>query len=242
MLNNFSKVKTKAAKLSPSLTLTLIMLAMLLGASCLSAYVGFILGSTAIEGVTQPDVDLDRQASTPTEDKPKTTAKNKGLVLLNEKEIIASVYDRIKNSKAKPEDREKEQQQQQQQQPEPFLDGSNRPEIFPIQSRVESVTLEIAKVSKEENSLVLDVNMKNEGTQTVKFLYSFLDLRDDQDRPLSAITDGLPAELPPNAESFSGTVRIPMTLLENSNTISLSLTDYPEQKIQLKLSDIPLVK
>jgi hypothetical protein len=246
MLGHFSKFKDNVTKLNPSLALTLVMLAMLLGTSCVSAYVGSLLGSVAIEGVTQPDVDLDQQAPTETDEKPKTTSKNKGLVVLDEKEIIANVYDRIKNSKSKPENSETklvaDKETATRSEGENALDASNRPEQFPIQNKVEGITLEVAKVSKEENSLLLDINMKNEGSQTVKFLYSFLELRDDQNRPLSAITDGLPAELPANKENFSGTVKIPATLLENAQTISLSLADYPEQKIQLKLSDIPVVK
>jgi hypothetical protein len=245
MLSNFNKFKSNAMKLNPSITLTLVMLAMLLGAACVSGYVGFMLGGVAIEGVTQPDVDLNQQAPTPTEDKPKTAAKNKGLNIVNEKEIIASVYERIKQQKTDSDRSQTEQSQAQKPELEKdktSLDSSNRPGVFPIQNRVEGVTLEVVRVSKEENSLLLDVNMKNEGSQPVKFLYSFLDLRDDQNRPLSAITDGLPAELPASAENFAGTVKIPLTLLESAQTISLSLADYPDQKIQLNLSGIPVVK
>jgi hypothetical protein len=245
MLGHFSKFKNNVTNLNPSVTLTLVMLAMLLGTSCVSAYIGSLLGSVAIEGVTQPDVDLDRKAQAETDEKQKTASKNKGLMVLDEKEIIASVYDRIKNSKSKPESEAKlvaDKETELKVEPENAFDATNRPEVFPIQNKVEGITLEVAKVSKEDNSLLLDINMKNEGSQTVKFLYSFLELRDDQNRPLSAITDGLPAELPANKENFSGTVKIPATLLENARTISLSLADYPEQKIQLKLSDIPVVK
>lgn len=242
MLSNFNKFKTNATKLNPSVTLTLIMLSMLLGAACFSGYVGFILGGVAIEGVTQPDVDLNQQAPTPTEDKPKTAARNKGLNIIQEKEIIADVYERIKGKKSQSQQEETERLKAQKESEKNTLDASNQPNVFPIQHRVEGVVLEVVRVSKEENSLLLDVNMKNEGSQPVKFLYSFLDLRDDQNRPLSAITDGLPAELPASNENFAGTVKIPLTLLEGSQTISLSLSDYPEQKIQLKLSNIPVVK
>ncbi len=49
---------------------------------------------------------------------------------------------------------------------------------------------------------------------------------------LSAITEGLPGELPSNGREFSGKVRIPTALLEDAKNISLTLTDY--QKLQLR--------
>jgi len=57
---------------------------------------------------------------------------------------------------------------------------------------------------------------------------------------LSAITDGLPGELPANGEAYNGTIRIPTALLSEAKTISLSLTDYPDQKLQLKLDNLPV--
>ena len=66
-------------------------------------------------------------------------------------------------------------------------------------------------------------------------------MRDDRGRALSAIADGLPGELPANGEKFSGTLRIPTVLLDRSQKISLTLTDYPEQNLELKLKDIPTI-
>jgi hypothetical protein len=82
--------------------------------------------------------------------------------------------------------------------------------------------------------------MKNQSPKTVKFLYSFLNVTDNQGRPLSATADDLPGELPPNGETFEGTVSIPTALLNNAKEISLNLTDYPNQQVQLKVSGIPL--
>lgn len=104
------------------------------------------------------------------------------------------------------------------------------------------MTLEVRSASQQGGSLLLNVSMKNEGSSAVRFLYSFLNITDDQGRALSAITEGLPGELPANGEEFSGTVSIPTALLENSQKISLTLTDYPDQKLQLKMSDIPVVR
>ena len=59
---------------------------------------------------------------------------------------------------------------------------------------------------------------------------------------MSAITEGLPGELPADGQEFSGTVSIPTALLEDSKKLSLTLTDYPDQKLQLKMSEIPVVR
>jgi hypothetical protein len=41
---------------------------------------------------------------------------------------------------------------------------------------------------------------------------------------------------------FYGTVSIPTALLENAKEVSLTLTDYPGQKLQLQISGIPVAK
>jgi hypothetical protein len=82
--------------------------------------------------------------------------------------------------------------------------------------------------------------MKNDGSNPVRFLYSFLNVTDDQGRALSAITEGLPGELPANSQEFTGTVSIPTALLEDAKKLSLTLTDYPDQKLQLKMAEIPV--
>jgi hypothetical protein len=86
------------------------------------------------------------------------------------------------------------------------------------------------------------VKMQNKGKDSVRFLYSFLDVTDDKGRTLSASTEGLPAELPANGPSFSGIVSIPTALLDDVNKISLALTDYPAQKLKLEVLDIPVQK
>jgi hypothetical protein len=91
-------------------------------------------------------------------------------------------------------------------------------------------------------ALLIKVNLKNEGDRTVRFLYSFLDVTDDQGRALSANTEGLPTELTANGKTFSGTMSIPTALLDDVNKLSMTLTDYPDQKLRLQVSDIPVKK
>ena len=82
--------------------------------------------------------------------------------------------------------------------------------------------------------------MQNNGSQVVRFLYSFMDVTDDRGRPVSASTSGLPGELPPNGQVYSGTVRIPAIFLQGSNSVSLSLPDYPSQSMRLSVSNVPI--
>ena len=102
--------------------------------------------------------------------------------------------------------------------------------------------MQVVDASQEEGSLLLKVNLKNEGDKAVRFLYSFLEVKDENGRALSAITDGLPGELPATGKDFSGTVKIPTALLNDAETVSLTLTDYPNQQLQLNLTEIPVVK
>jgi uncharacterized protein affecting Mg2+/Co2+ transport len=113
---------------------------------------------------------------------------------------------------------------------------------LPIKSEDRGVTLEIRSANQEGGSLLLNVSLKNQGGNAVRFLYSFLNVTDEQGRTLSAITEGLPGELPANGQEYSGTVSIPTALIENAQRLSLSLTDYPDQKLQLKMSEIPVVR
>ena len=67
-----------------------------------------------------------------------------------------------------------------------------------------------------------------------------MDITDDKGRTLSAMTEGLPAELPPNSREFSGAISIPTLLLDDVNKISLSLMDYPGQEVKLEVVDVPI--
>lgn len=111
---------------------------------------------------------------------------------------------------------------------------------FPLKSQDQGVTLVVNSASQLGDSLLLNITLKNEGTQAVQFLYSFLNVTDEQGRTLAAYTNGLPDELPANGEEFFGTVSIPIALLENAKKLSLALPDYPGQKLHLKISDIPV--
>ncbi len=221
--------------MNSTVVLTLILLVLMFGAGVTSSVLGFTTGREALKGTTQPDVRPNNYAGT---GKQGTVASKDQVSILKETDILKTV-------KARVEGRE----------PEKTTDRANtkpatakKPAAqkasakFPLNSRDGGVTLEVSAASQRGNSMLLDVSMKNEGSQAVRFLYSFLNVTDDRSRALSATAEDLPAELPANGQVYYGTVSIPTALLENAKEVSLTLTDYPGQKLQLQIAGIPVAK
>ena len=228
--------------LNSTVVLTLILLTLMFGAGVTSSVWGFTLGREALKGTTQPDVRPSSSAG----GKQGTPANKDQVSILKEKDILKTVKARIEgrdpekiaaqgNTKAdkassKPATAKKTPTEK------------NASAKFPMNSRDGGITLEVSAANQRGNSILLDVSMKNEGSQAVRFLYSFLNVTDNQGKPLSATAEDLPAELPPNGQVFYGTVSIPTALLENAKELSLTLTDYPGQKLQLQIAGIPVPK
>ena len=198
-----------------------------------SAYISYRMGEEALKGVTQPDVSSDQSLN-----KEKILGNYKGLKLISEREILVNVYNithgtkKFKNTSQRKSAETSEQ----------LINFNQNNPFVPIRDEADGVSMEIVEAQQQGNSLLLNVILRNEGSKAVRFLYSFLDVRDDRGRALSAISDGLPGELPANGEKFRGTLRIPTVLLDNAQKISVTLTDYPEQKLELKLKDIPVTR
>lgn len=233
-------------KLNSTVALTLSLLILMLGSGYISAIWGFTIGHEAVKGVTQPDGRPASRAKL----RQAGTQQQRAVVMLKEADIVAAVKARIegKGKQARPEKPQPENKDN------PFSqDKSAPPETktptpepqtfqpgFPIANQNQGVTLEVVSADYTGGALQLKLNFKNEGARTIRFLYSFLTVTDDQGRALSANTEGLPGELPPNGKPFSGIVSIPTALLSDVQKISMSLTDYPEQQLQLQMSNIPV--
>ncbi|MBD2136266.1 hypothetical protein H6F32_01405 [Anabaena sp. FACHB-1237] len=230
-------------KINSTVLLTIILLTLMLGAGSASGILGFQLGSLALKGVTTPD-----GRSNPQHNNKDNDSKQANPTFLKEEDIIKSVKSRInnKNTGNKIEKVEEEQEVEvnkpkstaklQETEQEKLEPG------FPVTAESEGVTMSVQSVKYSSGDLLLKVNMQNKGKDSVRFLYSFLDITDDKGRTLSAITEGLPAELPANSSVFKGTISIPTALLDDVKQISLALTDYPAQNLKLQLSDIPVEK
>lgn len=226
-------------KLNSTVALTLVLLVLMLGAGFVSGMWGFALGYEALKGVNQPDTRTTNKGKI-NQDKAPGTQK---LVFFKEADILKNVRLRKQQSnqkdpQAQKSDEDSDNGTKSLAQTESSLPGINA--AFPIISQDKAVTLAIRSVRQQPGSLMLDVSLKNEGSQTIKFLYSFLDVTDNRGRPLSASAEGLPGELPPNGQTFSGTVSIPATVLDGTDKVSLTLTDYPDQQLKLQTAGIPV--
>ena len=222
-------------KFNSTIALTFYLLLMMIGAGCLSAFVGYTLGYESLQGVSQPDVNPTRKIAN--NKKREKESKQKGLTLVDERRIIVQFYDHIYKKQQLSNANLQTIATQTSVTPANLVQANSK---FPLKGQDQNVTLEVVKASEEGAFLLLDMNLRNDGTKAVEFIYSFLDVRDDRERPLSATIEGLPAELPANGNNFSGKVMIPLVLLEDAKSLSLTLTDYPDQKLKLKITDIPL--
>ncbi|OKH35999.1 hypothetical protein NIES2119_18545 [[Phormidium ambiguum] IAM M-71] len=235
-----AKNVTSIKKLNPTAVLTITLLALMLVGGSLSGIWGFALGREALKGVSQPD-------ARPTAKKnPKDSQlTSKPLNFLKEADIIKTVKTRLqdKGKDVKPEKKEADNNANEKSAAK--AEAAEKPPSqpgFPISAKDKGVVLEIRSARQQEGFLRLDVSLKNESSQPVQFVYTFLDITDNWGRPLSANTEGLPGELPANSQAFTGTVNVPNSVLENAEQLSLTLTDYPEQKVRLQASGIPIAK
>ena len=218
----------------------------MLGFGFVSGMWGFTLGHEALKAVTQPDVRPNKKIT----GNKSTSGSKDGVAILREEDILSRVKAQIENkdkyykSEKNPEETKNRSElsadKKPSETPSPETKTTSSQATFPVKSQDKGVTLEVVSSNQQGGSLLLNVSQKNEGGSAVRFLYSFLNVTDDQGRALSAITDGLPGELPANGEKFYGTVSIPTALLENAKKLSLTLTDYPDQKLRLQMSKIPV--
>ena len=210
------------------------LLALMIGAGTTTGSWGYKLGREALKGITQPDV---RPTNNLTGAKNSLSSKAE-VVFLKEKDILVNVNKAIVNGGGAEEKKAQDNTEKAKEEKAKTAESSQKK--LPIVSSDRGVVLEVYKVRRWGNSLVLDVNLKNEGEQSVRFLYSFLNVTDEQGRVLSASTEDLPGELPPNGRRYYGIVTIPVALLDDAKQLSLSLTDYPNQNLQLKMAGIPV--
>ncbi len=233
--------RASAMKLNSTVALTLVLLILMLGTGYVSAIWGFAIGHEALKGVTQPDA----RPTSKIKIRNNKSQQQGAVVMLKEEDILATVKARIEGTgkKLKPQKPELQNQNSTKQtssQTKEAKEAESFQPGFPMSTKNAGVALEVLSARFSGGTLLLKVNFKNEGDKTVRFLSSFLDVTDDQGRALSANTEGLPWELPPNGKTFSATVSISTALLEDVQKLSMTVTDYPEQQLRLQIVDIPV--
>lgn len=224
-------------KLNSTVVLTLILLTMMFGAGVVSAAFGFAIGREALKGITQPDIRPNSNGG-----RSPAPARRDEVVLLRESDILAKVKARMEGGATKSPAATEKVENNNRNSGTNENTNDNAQTKLPLTNQNRGVTLAVNSVREQSGNLVMNVSLRNEQNQAVQFLYSFLNVVDDKGRALSANTEGLPTEVPANSQTFSGTVSIPTALLENSKQLSLTLTDYPDQRLQLQISGIPVMK
>ena len=220
-------------KLNSTVALTLILLVSMVVAGLVSASWGSSLGREALKGITQPDT---RPGSNKAGNRAGNSRREE-LAVLPESDIIANVKVRMNGGTDKTDKEVKASPAATTKAPAPDSKAQ-----LPMTATSQEVVLEVKSARQQGESLVLAVSLRNGGKQPVRFVYDALNVTDEQGRTLKATTEGLPAELPAASSAFPGTVSIPANLLDGVQKVSLTLTDYPDKRLQLQLSNIPLVR
>ncbi len=234
-----------AISINSTIKWTIFLLLIMSGVGTASAYLAYQTGREALQGVNQPTSNpakkltkVKKSSTQPTEFEP-----------IDEKTILIKVYDHIhaeekKSDSKSSSEKAKDKKSQETSQNKPDSSESKTVSVgnLPLKVQDGGVMLEVTESNNQGGNVLLNVNLKNQGNQTVKFLYSFLEVKDNQGRSLSAITEGLPDELPANNERFTGTIKIPSALMNEVESLSINLTDYPDQKLNLKLAKIPVIR
>jgi len=223
-------------KINSTVALTLTLLSLMFGAGIVSAAWGLVVGREALKGITQPDT---RPANPATQ----STPRKEEVAILREDELIKAAKARMKGALG-------DRANQAETNTNPTVKDATKVNkitpaqvVLPISTQTYGVFLEVASVSRQGNNVVIKVNMKNSGKGSVRFLYDgFLNVKDNNGDLLTTTTQGLPDDLPATGELFSGTVSIPAELVETVDKVSLSVSDYPDQRIQLQLSNIPVTR
>ncbi|XFA72076.1 hypothetical protein RYO59_000297 [Thermosynechococcaceae cyanobacterium Okahandja] len=214
----------------PGLLTSLVLIALTGIITTVTAVIGYYLGRDSLRGVSQPVVNpiLGNTLSQEGQERP---------TILDEAEIIARTQALIAEMSDTSTERELVPAPANPAAPEPqAAEQSN----LPIVAEDKGVRLEIRSLQSIGSDLVLNVTLKNDSSQGIQFIYTFLEVKDDQGNLLSALTEGLPTDLPAGSDLATGVITIPKSLLADAKTISLRLASYPNQDVQLQAANIPV--
>ena len=208
---------------------------MLMGLMAMIGFVsgagGYLFGRQSLRGVTQPLLNPFLNSAQDPEQAPR-----QGADFLDENEILARI--RAQTSGV---------EQPQTTTPTETPDAGNNEDAadatqvsLPVKVENQGVQLEVRSITKTDSNWVLNVALQNQGEQATQFLYSFIDLVDDQGRDLPTETRGLPSELVPQSDIYVGTIQVLEVPRSDAKSLTLTLTDYPQQSITLKVANIPI--
>ncbi len=228
----------KSVKSDRTLLLTSILLFFMLAAGIASGVLGFVSGHAALKGVTQPDIRPNNSRNGGQQN-----LKTKGLELLQESELIASVKKQIgaeepnKNSQQALDTKQKAKAFEQAVKNDPKA-GVPIAKL-PIVREDQGIIMAVNSVRSQGNNVKLEVTLSNQGSQPVNFGQSTIDITTDRAQKISGSASGLPSNLPANGKEVNVSLTIPKTALDKVKTLTLQLTDI-DKKLQLEASGVPV--
>lgn len=105
-----------------------------------------------------------------------------------------------------------------------------------------AVVMRVDRVVLVGGGLLLSVSLQNNGAEPVEFLYSFLEVRDQNNNLLSSFTESLPQSLPGDTKAYGGTIELFGPLPESVSSVSVRLASYPDEKVKLEINSIAIPK
>jgi hypothetical protein len=228
----------KSLKSDRTLILTSILLFFMLTAGIISGVLGFISGHTALKGVTQPDIR-------PNNNKSGSNQSSRNLEMLQEKDLIADVKKQMGIDEPK---KDVEQVKDAKKKADAFEKAvKNDPKAgvpvakLPIVREDQGIVMAVKSVAVQGNNVKLEITLINQGSQSVNFGQSTINVTNERAQGISSTTIGLPSNLPANGKEVKITLSIPKNAVDKVKTISLQLTDI-DKKLQLEASGIPVGK
>ncbi len=208
---------------------------LIVGSVC--GIVGYVFARQSLKGITQPATNPFLNDSNDLDRRPR-----QGADFLNEKDLIAKVKSQTSGANvAKEQKKRAPKPKKSQTKDQKEKDSQPKVKSFPIKAQNQGMNFEVKSLTREDDTLVLNVALQNTSDKTIQFVYTFLDITDDQGQALFSEIRGLPTEFKPKGETFIGTIKILDVPPETVEKVSLSLNDYPDQKVKLDIQNIPVL-
>ena len=201
--------------------------------------VGYVFARQSLKGITQPATNPFLNDSDDLDRRPR-----QGADFLNEKDLIAKVKSQTSGanaSKPKQKPPKKTDKDKSKSSDKKKKDDQSKTKSFPIKVQNQGMSFEVKSLVQEDDTLTLNVAFQNTSDKTIQFVYTFLDITDEQGQALFSEIRGLPTEFKPKGETFFGTIKILDVPPDSIEKISLSLHDYPDQKVKLDVQNIPVL-
>jgi hypothetical protein len=222
-----------------TLLLTSILLFCMLAAGILSGVLGFISGHEALKGVTQPDIRPNNNKGGNQQN-----INTKGLELIQEAELIASMKKQMGVEEPKPDTQIAKDAKQKAHAFEQAVKNDPKTSLqavkFPIVRDDQGISMTIKSIESKGNNVRLDISIANRGSQPINFGQG-ISVTNDKAQGISSITAGLPTVLAANGKEAKVTVSIPKNALDKVKNVSLQLTDV-DKKLQLEAAGVPVGK